>query len=54
MLIQLLVKRNQIFFDIVIANDGSVDNTAVVCDELSEKHKNVHVYHKENEGLIKT
>lgn len=41
-------------FEIVIANDGSVDNTAVVCDELSEKYKNVHVYHKENEGLIKT
>lgn len=40
--------------EIIIANDGSVDSTGEICDKLAEKHPNIKVFHKENEGLLLT
>ncbi|MBQ4114282.1 glycosyltransferase [bacterium] len=39
--------------EIIIVNDGSTDNTALICDAYSEQDKRIRVIHKENEGLGK-
>lgn len=40
--------------EILIANDGSTDNTGRICDQYVEKYGNIKVYHKKNEGLSLT
>lgn len=40
-----------IIFEILLINDGSTDNSAIICNKLATKYKNVHTYHKKNGGL---
>ena len=38
--------------EIILVDDGSTDNTPVLCDEYSEQHKDIiKVIHKENGGV---
>ena len=37
--------------EVIIVDDGSVDNTYSVSDELANKYDNVKVFHKENGGV---
>ena len=36
---------------IIIVNDGSNDGTKEICDQLEQKHNNILVIHKKNEGV---
>ena len=38
-------------FEIILVDDGSTDNSGVLCDEYSRKYDNVYTFHKENGGL---
>ena len=38
--------------EIIIVNDGSIDNTRNVCNCFTEKFTNIFVINKENEGLV--
>lgn len=49
--IESLEKQTYKNFEIILVNDGSTDNSGKLCDEYSEKHSNVRVFHKENGGL---
>lgn len=40
-------------YEIILINDGSKDNSKVICDEYSKKDKRIKVIHKENEGVSK-
>lgn len=40
--------------EIVMVDDGSKDSSGAICDEYAEKHDNIHVFHKENEGINQT
>lgn len=40
--------------EIIIADDGSMDKTGKICDELAKKYRNIQVYHKDNEGHLLT
>lgn len=40
--------------EIVLVDDGSTDDSGVICDEYAKKYTNVHVYHKQNEGASLT
>ena len=41
-------------YEVVLLDDGSKDNSGVICDEYAKKDKRVRVVHKENEGLMMT
>lgn len=38
-------------YEIILVDDGSPDRSPVICDEYSQKHKNVRVIHRPNGGL---
>ena len=38
-------------FEIILVNDGSTDGSGALCDAYAQKHENIRVFHKKNEGL---
>lgn len=38
-------------FELILINDGSPDNSGVICDEYSQKDKRINVIHKKNGGV---
>lgn len=41
-------------FEIVLIDDGSTDSSWAICDQYARNYDNIHVYHKQNEGINKT
>ncbi len=39
-------------YEIILADDGSRDSSAAICDEYAEKYSFIHVLHKNNEGPL--
>ena len=39
--------------EVVLVDDGSVDNSSAICDDYSESYENITVFHQENKGLAK-
>ena len=37
--------------EIILVNDGSTDNSSMICDEYSNKDCRIKVYHQENSGV---
>ncbi len=38
-------------FEVLLVDDGSDDNSGVICDMFAEKDNRIRVFHKENEGV---
>lgn len=38
-------------FEVILVDDGSPDNSGMICDQIATEHDNVKVIHKANEGL---
>ena len=38
-------------FEILLIDDGSTDNSGIICDEFVKKDTRIHVYHKSNRGV---
>lgn len=38
-------------FELLLINDGSTDNSLIICNEYKEKDSRIHVYSKENGGV---
>ncbi|MFJ7974843.1 glycosyltransferase family 2 protein [Peribacillus sp. NPDC096379] len=39
-------------FDLILVNDGSTDNSGVICNEYRKRDSRIKVFHKENGGLV--
>ena len=39
------------FYEIILVDDGSTDNSGLICDEYVKKYPFIKVIHKQNEGL---
>ena len=39
-------------YEVILVDDGSVDNSVLICDLYAEKNEKVRVIHKLNEGLV--
>ena len=37
-------------FELILINDGSLDNSGAICDEYANKDKRITVIHQENQG----
>lgn len=40
------------YMEIIVVDDGSTDNSLLVCTEYAKKDNRIHVIHKENQGLV--
>ncbi len=38
-------------FELLLMDDGSRDESSIICDEYAAKDERIHVIHKENGGL---
>jgi glycosyltransferase involved in cell wall biosynthesis len=38
-------------FELVLINDGSSDNSGMICEEYAKKDSRIHTFHKENGGV---
>ncbi|MDF2607276.1 MAG: N-acetylglucosaminyltransferase [Bacillales bacterium] len=39
------------YFEIILINDGSSDNSGIICDDFLNKNKNIKVFHTKNCGV---
>lgn len=46
-----LIKQDYPDIEIILVDDGSPDNSGMICDEYKERYKNIKVIHKTNGGL---
>ena len=49
-----LIKQQSKDLEIIIVNDGSVDNTEELCKEYCDKYENIKYFYKENSGVSDT
>lgn len=49
--IESILAQSYSDLEIILVDDGSSDNSGVICDEFAEKDSRVTVIHKENKGL---
>lgn len=52
--VESVINQSYKDLEILLINDGSTDNSGIICDELQRKYKNLRVFHKANEGLSET
>lgn len=46
-----ILNQNYFDYEIIIVDDGSTDNTALICDRYAEKYDNIRVIHQHNQKL---
>lgn len=46
-----LIKQTFDSYEIIVIDDGSTDNTPLICDEYANKNSNMRVFHEENKGV---
>lgn len=49
--IESVIKQSGVSYEIILVDDGSKDESALICDEYAEKYDFISVIHKENGGL---
>ena len=52
--LECVFMQSVIDYELILVNDGSKDKSGQICDEAARNHKNVRVFHNENQGPAKT
>lgn len=39
------------YYEVILVDDGSTDNSAQICDDYTSSHDNIYVYHLHNKGV---
>lgn len=52
--IDSVIGQDYEYFELILIDDGSTDNSGLICDEYQKKDSRIKVFHKENEGLLLT
>ena len=50
--IQSIIDNQFIDYELIIVDDGSTDNSGLICDFYAKKDRRIKVIHKENGGLV--
>ena len=48
--VESVLAQTYLNYEIILINDGSVDNSAQMCDIYAEQYKNIRAFHKSNGG----
>lgn len=46
-----ITKQTYTNIEIILINDGSIDNSGIICDEFSQRDNRINVVHTENRGV---
>lgn len=49
--INSVIDQIDVATEIILIDDGSVDNSGLICDDYAQKHSNIKVVHTKNHGL---
>lgn len=49
--IESILSQSYSDFELLLIDDGSTDNSGILCDEYSKKDKRIRVFHKQNAGV---
>ena len=49
--IESILSQDFTSFDLILIDDGSTDNSGIICDDFARKDSRIHVFHKKNEGV---
>jgi len=49
--IDSLLKQTYQNFEVILVNDGSIDDSPRLCEDYAREYENIHVFHKGNGGL---
>lgn len=49
--IESVVNQSFPYFEVLLINDGSTDESGAICDEYAKKDDRIKVFHKKNEGV---
>ena len=52
--IDSVLKQTYRDYELILVDDGSKDGSGRICDSFGAKYPNIHVFHKENRGLLHT
>lgn len=49
--INSVIKQSLLNFELILINDGSTDNSGIICDEYAKKYTQIKVIHQDNQGV---
>lgn len=49
--IDSIINQTYMYWELILINDGSNDNSGKICDEYSQKDERIKVFHKDNGGV---
>ena len=52
--IQSVLAQTYTNYELILVNDGSKDSSGEICDRYAQKHSQIKVFHKKNQGLVHT
>lgn len=49
--LESVLNQTYTYYEMILVDDGSTDESGTICDKYAEKYENIMVYHQKNQGL---